>query len=123
MRRSVTIRKSGDSAPIQVRAGEAVLGVVAGLEQAGEGALRGRFTHRPAYADHAATFLALERARERGDADEATRLAGVVEAGGVEVWHTVHDMRIDEACSLVIAGGAATFRPTGAFLMLRTGGL
>jgi hypothetical protein len=117
---TVTRRTTGDTAAVLVRAGDKVLGSIARL--AGEGdRMSGLFTHRPAYTDFADKFARLQQAVDAGlPADE---IRAEIEGAGVEVWHTVHEMRLDQSLSLVIAGGEAHFRPTDAFLMMRTGGL
>lgn len=122
-RRSVTVKLSADGGIVEVRANDKVLGEVARLQSESDAVMRGAFSHRPAYADYAPLFLQLARAVDAGRTDEAADVSGRLEAQGVEVWHTSHDMRIDRPRSLVIADGKATFAPNDAFLMMRTGGL
>lgn len=120
---SVTRRTTGDSADIVVRAGGKDIGSIGRLG-AGEGdRLAGIFTHRPAFADVSGVFAAHARAIATGDEAARAVSENEIAALGCEVWHSVHDMRIDEPGSLVIGSGEASFRPNGAFLMMRTGGL
>jgi hypothetical protein len=123
VKRSVTIKRSADGGIIEVRAGDKVLGQVSGLQSHSETVMTGTFSHRPAFADHTADFLNLSRALSAGDAAEAGAVRHALEAAGIQVWHTSHDMRIDRPLSLVVAEGVATFTPNDAFLMMRTGGL
>lgn len=120
---TVTRRTSGDSAQILLRAGDKVLGQVSRLAGDDGAVMAGAFTHRPAFADFVDLFVRLEKATAAGDAAAAAAARGEVEAAAIEVWHSVHDMRLDQPGSLVIAGGEVRFRPTDAFLMMRTGGL
>jgi hypothetical protein len=85
--------------------------------------MHGSFSHRPAYADYAPLFLQLARAIDAGATEEEADVRARLEAQGVEVWHTSHEMRIDRPQSLVIADGKARFAPNDAYLMMRTGGL
>jgi hypothetical protein len=121
--RRVTVKRSADGGLIEVRAGGRVLGGVSGLQSQSDTVMTGSFTHRPAYADLAPDFLRLAKAIAAGDAATATAVREALEAAGVEVWHTSHDMRIDRPRSLAIVEGTATFAPNDAFLMMRTGGL
>lgn len=120
---TVTRRTTGDTAQILVRAGDKVLGQVARLAGDDGAVMSGAFTHRPAFADFVDLFARLERATSAGDAATAEAARGEIAALGIEVWHTVHEMRLDQPGSLVIAAGEARFRPTDSFLMMRTGGL
>ncbi len=120
---SATRRTSGDSATIVVRAGERDLGAITQLGSEIDDNLSGNFANRPAFTDFAATFLSLAKATEAGDADAVAAVRAELKAADIEVWHTVHEMRIDEPGTLTISGGRARFRPNGAFLMMRTGGL
>ena len=122
-RRSVSVKLSADGGIVEVRANDKVLGEVARLQSVSDAAMTGAFSHRPAYADYAPLFLQLARAVEAGQQDEAHQLHARLEAQGVEVWHTSHEMRIDRPHSLVIADGKVSFAPNDAFLMMRTGGL
>ena len=117
----VTRRVSGDTAAVLVRTGDKVLGSIARLS-GDEGVLMaGAFTNRPAYTDYVDLFLRLEKAVASGA--PADDIRAEIAAAGIEVWHTGHEMRIDRAGTLVIAGGEARFMPTDAFVMMRTGGL
>jgi hypothetical protein len=120
---SATRRTSGDSATIVVRAGERDLGAITQMGSEIDDTLSGNFANRPAFTDFAATFLSLAKATEAGDADAVAAVRAELKAADIEVWHTVHEMRIDEPGTLTISGGRARFRPNGAFLMMRTGGL
>ena len=120
---SVTVRKTTDAGAISVRAGDNVLGSVSQLESGTGERMSGTFAHKPAFADVAALFAELDRALAQGAADVIARLRAEIEAMGVVVWHGPHEMRIDEAQSIVIAQGRVQFHATGAYIMLRTGGL
>jgi hypothetical protein len=120
---SVTRRTSGDTATILVRAGEKDLGAITQLGSDADDTLAGNFVNRPAFADVGTVFHELARAEQDGEQDKARTLRAEIAALGVEVWHSVHDMRIDEPGTLTIAAGRARFRPNAAFLMMRTGGL
>lgn len=122
-RRSVSVKLSADGGLIEVRANDKVLGEVARLQSESDQAMSGGFSHRPAYADYAPLFLQLARALDAGNAEEAAGVRDRLEAQGVEVWHTSHEMRIDRPQSLVIKDGKARFAPNDAFIMMRTGGL
>lgn len=120
---SVTRRTSGDTATILVRAGDRDLGAITQLGSDAGDTLSGSFVNRPAFADFVDAFRELATATELADAAAvATSVAGLA-AQGIQVWHSIHEMRIDDPGSLVIAGGRARFRPNAAFLMMRTGGL
>jgi hypothetical protein len=121
VKRSVTVKRSADGGVIEIRAGDKVLGQVSRLESQSESVMTGAFSHSPAYADFAPGFLKLARALVAGRTDEATEVRNGLEAAGLEVFHTSHDMRIDRPRSLVIADGKATFSPNDAFIMMRTG--
>ena len=120
---SVTRRTSGDTATILVRAGDRELGAITGLASGDGDALEGSFANRPAFVDFSDAFRAHAAALEAGDTAEIAACEAELRRLGVEVWHTVHDMRIDQPGSLAISGGRARFRPNDAFLMMRTGGL
>ncbi len=120
---SVIRRTTGDTAQIIVRTGDKELGAITQLGSDGSDTLSGNFANRPAFADMAAVFNELAKAMAAHDAATAGLRRAEIAALGIEVWHSVHDMRIDEVGSLVIAGGKASFRPNGAFLMMRTGGI
>lgn len=125
MRRATTIRRTSDAGAVTIRSGEKVLGSVAELAATTGEMMSGGFSHTPAYADVSMLFLDLERALARGrdgDADAET-LRAEIEKRGVHVWHSVHDMRIDQRASLAISGGEVRFRATDSFVMMRTGGL
>jgi hypothetical protein len=125
MRRSVTIRKTSDAGAVSVRSGDKVLGSVAELAATTGETMSGAFSHTPAFADVSMLFLDLERALARGgdgDAD-AEALHAEIEKRGVHVWHSIHDMRIDQRGSIAISGGRVRFRATDSFVMMRTGGL
>lgn len=123
--RSVTIKKRGEAAPIELRAGETTLGALRNVAGAtGDSAtMTGLFTHAPAYADYTARFLAIASALKAGDAAAATALQTEIEAAGVHVYHLQHDMRIDRPASVRVIGGEVHFSPNDAYLMMRTGGL
>ena len=120
---SVTRRTSGDTATILVRAGDKDLGAITQLGQEVDDTLGGNFVNRPAFADLAPAFRAHYEARIAGEADRIATALAALAPHRIEVWHSVHDMRIDEPGTLVIGAGRARFRPNAAFLMMRTGGL
>ena len=120
---TVTRRTSGDTAAIIVRAGDRELGRITQLGPDTGDALSGQFAHGPAFADLAAAFAELARAEQSADQCAVAAHRAELAALGVEVWHSVHDMRIDAPGTLTISAGRAWFRPNDAFLMLRTGGL
>ncbi|MEZ5849486.1 MAG: hypothetical protein R3D68_02385 [Hyphomicrobiaceae bacterium] len=120
---SATRRTSGDSATIVVRAGERDLGAITQLGSDEADTLSGNFVNRPAYTDFAETFVGLARALQAGDGDAVAAARAALKAADIQVWHTVHEMQIDDPGTLTISGGRARFRPNGAFLMMRTGGL
>lgn len=122
-RRSLTLKVSADGGIIEVRADDKVLGEVVRLASDSSSSMSGSFSHRPAYADYAPLFQSLARALDAGNQEEAAALQARLEAQGIEVWHTSHDMRIDRPQSLVIADGKARFVPNDSFLMMRSGGL
>jgi hypothetical protein len=122
-RRSVTLKVSADGGVIEVRANDKVLGEVARLASESSSSMTGSFSHRPAYADYAPLFLSLARALDAGEEASAADVRARLEAQGVEVWHTSHEMRIDRPRSLIIADGKVRFVPNDAFLMMRSGGL
>lgn len=122
-RRSLTLKISADGGVIEVRANDKVLGEVVRLASESSSLMTGSFSHRPAFADYAPLYLSLSRALDAGRQDEAMDLQSRLEAQGVEIWHTSHDMRIDRPQSLVIADGKVRFVPNDAFLMMRSGGL
>lgn len=122
-RRRTSVKISADGGIIEVRANDKVLGEVARLATESDQLMTGGFSHRPAYADYAPLFLQLTRALDAGQQAEAAEVHARLEAQGVEVWHTSHDMRIDRPHSLVIGDGKVRFAPNDAFLMMRTGGL
>ena len=122
-RRSATVRLSADGGIIEVRANDKVLGEVVRLASETGDLMSGSFPPRPAYADYAPLFLGLNRALDGGSTGEANDIRERLEAQGVEVWHTSHDMRIDRPQSLVIGEGRARFMPNDSFLMMRSGGL
>lgn len=120
---SATRRSSGDTAAILVRAAGKDLGAITQMGSEADDTLAGNFVNRPAFADYVEPFRDLGRAVESGDAAAIAAARRPLDDAGLEVWHSVHDMRIDEAGSLIILAGRARFRPNGAFLMMRTGGL
>ncbi|MGE0766910.1 MAG: hypothetical protein AB7L90_10640 [Hyphomicrobiaceae bacterium] len=122
-RRSASVRLTADGGLIEVRANDKTLGEVARLQSESESLMQGAFSHRPAYADYAPLFLQLVRALDAGHIGEAAEIRTRLEAQGVEIWHTSHEMRIDRPQTLVIADGMVRFTPNDAFLMMRTGGL
>lgn len=123
--RSVTIKKRGEAAPIELRAGETTLGSLRNVSgAAGDSAtMSGLFTHAPAYADYTERFLAIASALKAGDAAGVAAIQGEIEAAGVHVYHPQHDMRIDRPASVQVIGGEVRFSPNDAYLMMRTGGL
>ena len=107
MARIVTVhRKEGGG--ITIRCGEAVVGFVTQL-QGGDEEMQGRFARGPQYAAHAQLVT-------QGTAAENERQ-------GMHVFSSVHGMRIDDEETLVIEGETVRFRPAGAFIVLRSGGL
>jgi hypothetical protein len=121
--RRVTIKRSADGGLVEIRAGDKVLGQVSRLQSVSDALMTGSFTHRPAYVDVAPQFQGLASALAAGRDDDVEEARSRLEAAGVEVWHTSHDMRIDRPRTLVIAEGMASFAPNDAFQMMRTGGL
>jgi hypothetical protein len=123
--RSVTIKKRGEAAPIELRAGETTLGALRNVSGAtGDSAtMSGLFTHAPAYGDYTERFLAIASALKTGDTARAAAIQGEIEAAGVHVYHLQHDMRIDRPASVQVIGGEVRFSPNDAYLMMRTGGL
>jgi hypothetical protein len=123
--RSVTIKKRGEVAPVELRAGETTLGALRNVSGAtGDSAtMTGLFTHAPAYADFTDRFLAIASAFKAGDTAAAAAIQGEIEAAGVHVYHLQHEMRIDRPNSVQIIGGEVRFSPNDAYLMMRTGGL
>ena len=119
---NTTRRTMGDTAAVLVRAGDKVLGSIARLSggDVGDG-MSGAFTHRAAFADYADLFQRLQKASAGNEPTDEMRAE--IESAGIEVWHSVHDMRLDRPGSISIAGGEVHFRPNDAFVMLRTGGL
>jgi hypothetical protein len=123
IKRTATVKRSADGGVVELRAGDKVLGYVSGLSSQSDRLMTATFSHHPAYADFAPVFLRLARAIEAGRADEEADARSALEAAGVEVWHTSHDMRIDKPGTLSIAEGLIGFAPNDAFVMMRTGGL
>ena len=123
--RSVTIKKRGEAAPVELRAGETTLGSMRNVSgTAGDSAtMTGIFAHAPAYADYTERFLAIVSALKTGDAASAAAIQGEIEAAGVHVYHLQHEMRIDRPASVQVMGGEVRFSPNDAYLMMRTGGL
>ncbi len=120
---AVTKRSSGDTAVICVRAGDKDLGTIRQLGSGSDDKLSGGFSHSPAFVDFADVFRALAEAEQRQDAGAIAAAQTELDARSVHVYHSVHDMRIDEPGTLSITGGRAQFRANAAYLMLRTGGL
>ena len=120
---SVTKRTSGDTAPIVVRAGDKDLGTITNLGSDAGDTLSGNFSNRPAFADLVDAFRAVAEASQAGNPSGLTAAHAELEKHAVHVWHSVHDMRIDEPQTLTIVAGRVRFRPNAAFLMMRTGGL
>ena len=120
---SVTKRTTGDTASIVVRAGDKELGSIASLASDAGDMLSGNFSNRPAFTDFAEAFRTLADALQPADAFTAATARASLDAASIGVWHSVHDMRIDEPGTLSIAGGRARFRANAAYLMMRTGGL
>lgn len=125
MARSVTVRRHAETATIELRCGGTTLGTVSGLAgtSGGDATMTGRFTHAPAYVEHAERFLELAQAAEAGDAARVAALQAEIEALGLHVHHTQHDMRIDKPGTLTLIKGDVRFAPNDAYLMMRTGGL
>jgi hypothetical protein len=107
MARIVTVRRK-EGGGITVRCGEDVIGFVTRLE-GGDVEMRGHFAPGPDYSAYAQLLAA-------GD-------AAAMEQRGVHVFSAVHEMRIDDEATLVIAGEEVRFRPAQAFIVLRSGGL
>lgn len=120
---SVTRRTSGDTAAILVRAGDRDLGAITQMGNDGGDTLSGNFVNRPAFTDFVDQFRALEQASSGGDPAAIASARAAIDGAQIQVWHSVHDMRIDEPGTLIIVQGRARFRPNSAFLMMRTGGL
>lgn len=120
---NVTKRTSGDTAAILVRAGDKDLGAVSQLGGDSDDTLSGGFANRPAFADLADVFRSLANALQGNDPAAIAAARITLETQAVHVWHSVHDMRIDEPQTLSIVAGRVRFRPNSAFLMMRTGGL
>lgn len=125
MARSVTIKKRSETATIELRCGNSVLGGLRNVTAAsGESAtMVGQFTHSPAFADHSDRFLALATALRTGDTAAVATLQAEIEAAGVHVYHAQHEMRIDRPGSVQVIGGEVSFSPSDGYLMMRTGGL
>lgn len=123
--RSVTVKKRGETAVIELRCGETVLGVLRNVAgTVGDSAtMTGQFTHAPAYADFTERFIALDKALLSGDASGAAAIRADLEAAGVHVFHVQHEMRIDRPASAHMIAGEVRFTPSDAYLMMRTGGL
>lgn len=123
--RSVTIKKRGETATIELRSGDTVLGALRSVAATtGDGTtMAGQFTHAPAYVDHTERFLALATALKAGDTAAVAALQADIEAAGVHVYHAQHEMRIDRPASVQVIGGEVRFAPSDAYLMMRTGGL
>ena len=123
-RRTVTtLTRVNDAGAFEVRAGERVLGTVSRLSGEADDMLSGAFAHAPAFADHAGLFAALARAQAACDEADAGVQRAAITRAGIGVWHVDHDMRVDVEGSLVIATGRVRFRPTDAYVTMRTGGL
>lgn len=123
-RRTVTtVSRANDAGAFEVRAGERVLGTVSRLSSEADDMLAGSFTHTPAFADHGAVFAALARALAAGDDAGAAAKRAEIALAGIGVWHADHDMRVDQEGSLSITAGRVRFKPTDAYLTMRTGGL
>ena len=120
---SVTRRTSGDTAAILLRAGDKDLGAITQLGSDTNDTLSGNFVNRPAFADVADAFHAHAQATESGAAAAIAATLAALAPHAIQVWHSIHDMRIDEPGSLVLASGRVHFKPNAAFLMMRTGGL
>lgn len=123
--RSVTIKKRGEPAPIELRAGETTLGSLRNVAgTTGDSAtMSGLFTHAPAYADFTERFLTIASALKIGDTAGAAAIQAEIEAADVHVYHLQHDMRIDRPATVHVIGGEVRFSPNDAYLMMRTGGL
>jgi hypothetical protein len=107
MARTVTVRRK-EGGGITVRSGDDIVGFVTRLE-GGDEQMRGHFARGPQYAPYAQLVTG-------GTAVEK-------EKRGMHVYSSVHDMRIDDEETLVIEGDEVRFRPAGAFIVLRSGGL
>lgn len=119
----VSRRSSGDTAAVLVRAGDKEFGAITQLGSEENDMLSGNFANRPAFADVADLFLALGASPDGADSAASRAARAQLDSLGLEVWHSVHEMRIDEPGTLTIAGGRARFRANAAFHMMRTGGL
>jgi len=123
---SVTVRKSSEASGVTLRCGETVLGRLLNLREGFSEAdgMVARFEGTPAFADHRDRFKSLADAlKDESSSGEAARLRAEIEALGVHIHHDQHDMRIDERETVVLSSGDVRFRPTGAFLMMRSGGI
>ncbi len=120
---SVTRRTSGDTAAILVRAGDRDLGAITQMGNDAGDTLSGNFVNRPAFTDFVDLFSERADADQSGDAAAISGAIAKFAEHNIQVWHSVHEMRIDEPGTLTIAQGRARFRPNSAFLMMRTGGL
>jgi hypothetical protein len=105
--RTVTVHKK-EGGGLTVRCGDDIVGFVTRLE-GGDEEMRGHFTRGPHYPTHAQLVTAASAAER--------------EKGGMHVYSSVHDMRIDAEETLVIEADQVRFRPAGAFIVLRSGGL
>ena len=119
MRRAVVTRRTTDSGGAVLRAGERDLAALSSLRAEDDGTMASAFTHRPALADLADKLRRLAAA----PAEEAGALSRELEAAGLHVWHSVHAMRIDVPGTVRLAKGEIRFRPSDAFLVMRSGGL
>lgn len=107
MARVVTVhRKEGGG--ITVRCGSEVVGFVTRLD-GGDERMTGQFAPGPAHKQYVQLLT---------DGDQSR-----IERGGLHVYSSVHDMRIDREASLEVVGDKVHFRPASAFIVLRSGGL
>jgi hypothetical protein len=107
MARVVTVHKK-EGGGITVRCGSEVVGFVTRLDGSDE-RMTGQFAPGPSHTQYA---------RVLADGDKAQ-----IEASGLHVYSSIHDMRIDSEASLAVEDGKVHFRPASAFIVLRSGGL
>ena len=123
--RKVIIRKRSDSSGVTLRCGDKLLATLGPLDDGDRDGMSAKAVTTPAFADHREHFRALAEALRQGEAGLATvrQLRQTGEALGLHVHHAAHDMRIDAAASVSLVEGQVRFRPSDAFVMMRSGGL
>jgi hypothetical protein len=107
MARVVTVHKK-EGGGLTVRSGSEIIGFVTRLEGS-DTRMSGQFARGPAYAGYADVLASTD--------------AAAIEQRGVHVYSAVHEMRIDDERTLSLKGDRIHFRPTSAFIVLRSGGL